>query len=87
MADNLDEARRKEAAEGVDLDALLEEDLLREQAGNTGEVIRKALDETRLLVTAVAHDVPILKKVYVELLHVLTDEVRKTNRELNAITR
>lgn len=50
----------------------------REGAGN---VIEKGLDATRSLATAMYHDLPVLKKRYLELVCALTDTAQKAQRK------
>lgn len=81
------EARREENAESVDRHALLEKDLLWGQVGDAGDVTKEVLDATRLIFTAVGHDVPISEKGYLDLLRGLSDKVQKAQRKTDATTR
>lgn len=48
---------------------------------------KEALDVTRSLATAVDHDVPVLKKVYLWLSCTLSDKAQKAQRKSVASTR
>lgn len=87
LADNPDENEVQEYAEGVNLEALLEEDLLWCQVVDAGDVTEKALEAVRSLVTAVRHNVLISKKRYFVLVHFLVDKVQKAKRESDATIR
>lgn len=77
----------QKTAKGVDLDALLKEGRLWEQAGDTGDVTEELLNTKQSLVTAVSHDVPVSKKGYLDLVGALAEKVQKAQRESDATAR
>lgn len=82
-----DKARGRESTEAVDLDALLEQYILSEQAGSASEMRKAAHDPSRVLVTAMSHVVPVSKKRYLALVRILADRVEKTKRDRELTTR
>lgn len=87
LTDYPDKAEVPKAADGIDLDALLEENLIWGQTGDLGDVTEEALDAPLSLVTAMGHNVPISEKRYSDLMCLLSDNVQMAQRELDATTR
>lgn len=63
-------------AEGIDVDALLEDNWSLLQVGDAGNMTEEALNATRLLVVAVGHDVVASKEGNLELIIALADKVQ-----------
>lgn len=75
MVDTPDKPEGQEAAEVVDLDALLEENLPWGHAGNVGNVNEEAGNATVSLVTNWGGSVPVLNMGFLKLMRAHADKV------------
>lgn len=66
---------------------MLDEDQLWGLTDDSGDVTEEAFDASRSLVAAVSHDVPVLKKRYLELVCAFADKVQKVQRVSDVTTR
>lgn len=76
LADEPGETRGRDSAEGMDSDALIEEDLFRTRAGESGNMTEEALAVIRSHAKAVGHDMPVLTKRYLKLVRALIHTVQ-----------